>query len=93
MRSSSLLNFAWLAGALLASGCTVITSLDGWTFGDEDPGQTDGGAMDASQADAGPARLIRRPVSIDGREAAEAHLGTVPTRSPSMRALPRHEFT
>lgn len=55
MRSSSLLNFAWLAGALLASGCTVITSLDGWTFGDEDPGQTDGGAMDASQADAGPA--------------------------------------
>lgn len=42
MRSSSLITFTWLAGALLAaSGCSVITSLADWTFGDDDPGQMD----------------------------------------------------
>lgn len=55
MRSSSLITFTWLAGALLAaSGCSVITSLADWTFGDDDPGQMDAGPRDAGQMDASP---------------------------------------
>lgn len=54
MRSSRLntLLLLLVAGSL-ASGCSVITSLDRWTFGDEDAGQPDGGGLNAGHMDAG----------------------------------------
>lgn len=54
MRHSRSVCCACLVGAVLASGCSVIASLDGWTFGDEDAGTTDAGSMDAGHLDGGP---------------------------------------
>lgn len=54
MRHSSLIVFSVLAGAGLASGCSIITSLDGWSFDQTSDG---GGQLDAG-VDRGDAAVV-----------------------------------
>lgn len=55
MRTLSLNTFLLvLVAGSVASGCSIITNLDGWAFGEEDAGRTDTGRMDAGPMDAGP---------------------------------------
>lgn len=50
---------------VLTSGCSLLTSLDGWTFGDEEG--ADAGTMDAGRMDAGP-----MDASVDAGSMCEA---------------------